>query len=313
LQNSPNDPESDDFTNIPPSRLGSLEDFRDHCRSRIQSRFEFRRDGYALGPLVGISPEFGQEFGGYFDEGLTVLHGEPGSGKSALASQIAAQCGCPCLYVSFEMGREVLINRHLAREDDEYLGKFRSGEMGPKRWDALFEKAFVNNPNLAHLKIFDATKGKVTTDEICDAAISTKGDFAHLLVVLDSAHAMVRGLRLGGGKSAYDATEEAITIIQQLSAELECTILLVAEQNRSSRGTRKQDAAANASIYEYGTNHVIALLRDPDCKPDSEGEIPISAVFCKNRSGQQGVEVGLKFKCSTMRFRGDSDFCEDDE
>jgi hypothetical protein len=123
---------------------------------------------------------------------------------------------------------------------------------------------------------------------------------------------MVRGLRVGGGKSAYDATEEAITIMQQMSAGVECTILLIAEQNRSSRGTGKQDAAANASIYEYGTNHVIALLRDPDRKPDSEGEIPITAVFCKNRSGQQGVKVGLKFKCSTMRFQADPNFCEDD-
>jgi replicative DNA helicase len=268
--------------------------------------------GHPLGPLVGISTEFSREFGGYFDEGLTVLHAEPGSGKSALASQIAVECGCPCLYVSFEMGREVLINRHLARENDEYLGKFRSGEMSPNRWDNLFDNAFEQNPNLANLKIFDATKGRVTPEEICDAAISTKGDSPHLLVVLDSAHAMVRGLRVGGGKSAYDATEEAITIMQQMSAGVECTILLIAEQNRSSRGTGKQDAAANASIYEYGTNHVIALLRDPDRKPDSEGEIPITAVFCKNRSGQQGVKVGLKFKCSTMRFQADPNFCEDD-
>lgn len=313
MQNSSNDLESDARIKIPSPRLGSLEQFRGDCRSRIKSRYLACKDGRALGPLVGISPEFGQEFGGYFDEGLTVLHAEPGSGKSALASQIAVECGCPCLYVSFEMGREVLINRHLARENDEYLGKFRSGEMSSKRWDSLFERAFEDNPNLANLKIFDATKGRVTIDEIRDAAISTKGDSPHLLIVVDSAHAMIRGLRVGGGKSAYDATEEAVTIIQQLSADLECTILLVAEQNRSSRGTKKQDAAANASIYEYGTNHVIALLRDPDRKPDSEGEIPVTAVFCKNRSGQQGVEVGLKFKCSTMRFRGDSDFCEDDE
>jgi replicative DNA helicase len=142
LQNPSNALLNEDLIKIPPQRLGDLGEFRDHCRSRIESRHHAYMQGHPLGPLVGISTEFSREFGGYFDEGLTVLHAEPGSGKSALASQIAVECGCPCLYVSFEMGREVLINRHLARENDEYLGKFRSGEMSPNRWDNLFDNAF---------------------------------------------------------------------------------------------------------------------------------------------------------------------------
>ena len=302
---------------VQPRKFATLAAYKEVCRARIAARHDAFKHKRPLGPLVGISKDFAAQFGGYFEVGLTVFHAEPGSGKSALCAQILAEAQCPGLYVTFEMNRYQLVDRHLARECGEYIGKFRTGEMSPERWEALFAEAHKRNPNLAKIHLLDATRVRTSLDEIKDAAIAAKGNSPHLLIVIDSAHAMVRGLRAGGKVSAYDATENCITQVQQLAADLEASVVLIAEQNRSERGGRGQSACANASVYEYGSNHVLALMRDQEIKPDRQGEVPITARFAKNRDGQQGVEVGLRFRCKTMSFRGDPDFvsscCDEDD
>lgn len=304
---------------VPLPKAGTLEDFRAECRARIAARNDAFVNHRPLGPLVGISKEFAEQFGGHFEQGVIVFHASPGSGKSALCAQLLAECRCAGLYITFEMSKYQLIDRHLARENNEFIGKFRTGEMTSQGWDELFDNAHKKNPGLKNIHILDAMQTRTSIEEIEEAAIAARGSSPHLLVIIDSAHAMVRALRQGGKVSAYDATEDTITQVQQLSARLEATFIIIGEQNRNERGGKGQAACANASIYEYGTHQVVALVRDQEVKPDRHGEVPVTAVFAKNRDGQQGFEVGLKFRCKTMGFRGDPDFVasslddEDDE
>src|SRR2546425_697930 len=55
--------------------------------------------GKPRGPVSGLRT-LDAELGGCFEPGLHVLHGVPGSGKTALANQVAAHCGRPALIVS---------------------------------------------------------------------------------------------------------------------------------------------------------------------------------------------------------------------
>jgi hypothetical protein len=109
------------------------------------------------------------------------------------------------------MSKYQLIDRHLARENNEFIGKFRTGEMTPQRWDELFDNAHKKNPGLKNIHILDAMQTRTSIEEIEEAAIAARGSSPHLLVIIDSAHAMVRALRQGGKVSAYDATEDTIT------------------------------------------------------------------------------------------------------
>ena len=54
------------------------------------------------GPVTGLAP-VDIALGGYLAEGLHILHGAPGTGRTALSLQIAATCGAAALFVTAEM------------------------------------------------------------------------------------------------------------------------------------------------------------------------------------------------------------------
>src|SRR5438045_667911 len=87
------------------------------------------RDAYVnhipRGPVTGL-PELDSALGGNLQPGVTVLQANTGTGKTALALQIAATCGFPALYLSAEMRALELFRRHAARVTGRYLGRFKS-------------------------------------------------------------------------------------------------------------------------------------------------------------------------------------------
>ena len=80
---------------------------------------------------------WGDDFGGLnklmdgLQAGLYCLHGQPGTGKSAFALQVAAQIDAPALYVSAEMSAKELIRRLAARITRTPRRKLMSGTLDP--------------------------------------------------------------------------------------------------------------------------------------------------------------------------------------
>jgi hypothetical protein len=91
--------------------------------------------------------------------------------------------------------------------------------------------------------------------------------------------------------------------LQRFAADLNCSVFIVAEQNRASMGTDRQEASAGSRVYEYSAELIVALTRDRDAKPDTNGEVPIVASLVKNRHGDAGEKIDLRFSGRLMTFR----------
>ena len=157
---------------------------------------------------------------------------------------------------------------------------------------------------MPQLAILDGTRGPVTIDDIREAADATAGNSPHPLVVIDSLNSWIRGLgAIDARATEYDAVNAALTALQKLATELSAAVVVIAEQNRASMGSDRQDSSAGSRVFEYCAESVIALYRDPSTSPDASGEIPIFATIAKNRHGSAGAKVELRFAGGFMRFR----------
>ncbi len=284
----------------PTPRLTRLADLLEDGLADATARHDAYANGTPLGPKVGLSDRLGRELCGALPVGLTVLHGPPGLAKTALANQLAAEAGCPALIVTCEMAPLELLRRHAARVTRTYLSKFRTGQLAPSEWLNLVRRTAQAVPQLA---ILDGTKAPVPYEHLQDAAEAIKGDAAHLLIVVDSLHSWVRGSGSLQSVNEYEATSAALHALQQLAAELQAAVVVVAEQNRAAQGSDRQEAAAGTRVFEYAAEVVLALSRDRDAVADVNGDIPIIATLAKNRLGATGTRVQLAFNGGFMAFR----------
>ena len=109
-------------------RLYPLGDLLEAWVADAEAAFAARLAGTPRGPLTGVA-RLDSALGGFLAPGLHILHGEPGTGKTAFALQVAASCGSPALFVTTEMGPLELLRRITARVTNTYLGRLKSGEL----------------------------------------------------------------------------------------------------------------------------------------------------------------------------------------
>jgi len=288
---------------LPSAPLLKLRDLIAEGYEEAARRHDALKNGTPLGPQVALSSKLSREMGGHVPLGVSVIHGAPGSAKTCLANQLAAQAGCPALVVTCEMRPLVLLHRHAARVTKTYLSKFGSGELAPDVWKHLVQRTVETMP---FLSLLDGTRGPVSLNRIreCAEVAKEESESEHILIVIDSMHSWVRGSGVTGA-TEYDATNAALQSMQRLTADLNGSTVIIAEQNRSSMGTDKQEASAGTRVFEYCAELVIALTKAPNSKPDLNGEIKITATLAKNRHGDSGKPIDLLFSGGFMTFRDD--------
>jgi replicative DNA helicase len=262
--------------------------------NRLRDSYE---TGKPLGPQVTFSHKLAREICGALPDGLTIMHGPPGCGKSALVQQIAAQAGCPVLYVTFEMSADELMRRNAARVTNTYISKFRTGELTRDTWLSYMRRGARD---MSDVLVLDGTSERVELEDVRDQINSMRGDSEHLLVVIDSVSAWVR--ISGGDRTEYEAINFYLTQLARLGKEYKCAVLAVGEQNRSNRDSARQEAAAGSRTFEYGCEIMFALSRDQEQEPDAEECIDICLTLAKNRLGAQGRKVALRFNGGFMKF-----------
>lgn len=290
-------------------RLLSLVDVLGLALADAEAAYEAAQAGRPRGPLSGL-PWLDRELGGCFAPGLHVLHGEPGTGKTALALQIAASAACPALFVTTEMGPVELFRRHMARVMSTYLSKLRSGEFSPETFAGLAREAAAAAPMLAFL---DATHAYAAPDLLRELSTLWRDrhqDAAHLLLVVDSLHSWANG-----APSTYETSNEyeklnaAVAALQRLGLELNAAVLAVVERNRASMDSTSQSAGAGTRRIEYGAETVLAIQREheghekEDWKPDARGEYSVHLRVAKNRNGATGPKCSLRFHGALQTFR----------
>src|SRR5579862_4753223 len=234
-------------TDEPPApRLVRLGDLAAEWRADAESAHLARKSQTPRGPTSGL-PTLDREFGGHFPPGPHIVHGNTGSGKTALALQIAASCGAPALYVSCEMGALELARRVTARITETFLDRLRTGELRPDDSLKLFERACAAAPGLV---LVDATTAFPTRAWLRTVAESVRGDAQHLLFVVDSLHSWADAAPVA--PSEHESVNAAVEGLRSLSAELRAPILALAERNRASMGGGLNAGAGSRKIEYRG-------------------------------------------------------------
>jgi len=286
----------------PKANLVYLFNLLDVFEEDVKTRNEAKLAGKALGATLGL-PKIDKMLGGFLAPGLHVLHGAPAVGKSALALQIAATCGCPCIYITCEMSTLECFRRVVARTTLTYVSKFKSGEMSSSTARNLAKRTIEASPYLA---ILDASKAPAKAAHLIGHAKDVREQLGngnpHLLIIIDSVHSWVRGI--AGSEDEYTALNEGLRELIQLAQTLDIAILGISERNRATIASGGQNASAGTRSFEYSAESVLELDYEDAKKKteDAKGDKRLKLSISKNRHGKTGGEVILLNNPDLMTF-----------
>lgn len=291
----------------PRPKLFQLRDVLSDFRNDAIAAHEAHRTGTPRGPQTGFKV-LDRELCGALAPGLHFVHGNAGTGKTALALQIAAHNarpdGFPALYVTCEMTPVEMLRRLTANVTGTYLGRLKSGEMPPDEATALARRAIEAAPLLAFV---DATQAAATPAYLWECAQIVKGSAPHLMTVIDSLHTWAQTLT-GTGQSTlteYEGLNGAITALQRLAAGVRSPVLMISERNRDSMKSGGLNAGAGTRKIEYQGETIFDLTRKGEAD-DLSGEVPVTLKIEKNRHGASGKTIDLVFRGATQKFRDTS-------
>ena len=277
-------------------RLLRLGDLLGDLEADAATAHEAYTNGTPRGPVTGLKA-LDRELGGALAAGTHVLHAGPGAGKTALALQIAATCGFPALFVTCEMSALELLRRHTARVTGTFLGRLKSGELGPLEAVALARVAAEKAPQLA---LADATRAFAPAEWVRTIAELVRSDARKALVVVDSLHSWSGGM--GGDADEYTRLGGALGALRGLAGILDSPVLIIAERNRSGMKSGGMSAGAGHRGIEYGCESLWELDRDENAVAGPAGEADVTLKIAKNRNGTPGKKISLRFHGALQRF-----------
>lgn len=294
-------------------RLYPLAELADMWAQEAEEARAARLSGRARGPITGF-PALDKELGGHLHAGLHFVHGEPGTGKTNYALQVAAECGCPAVFVSTEMSLIVLLRRVIARTTNTYQSKLEGGELSVDAMNELLERAVAACPLLA---IMDGTGRNYAAPRqidkgppgILEAAQvwRERHRAASVLVCVDSLHTWAAAAPGAYAASEYEYLNDALRELEQLAAELKAPVLVVAERNRPSMANAGQSSAKGTARIEYSAMSIVSLNRvldgEGEWKVEAGDENALFAKVVKNRDGRIGHKVDMRFHGALARLR----------
>lgn len=253
----------------------------------IKAAVEARRSGKLRGLRTGLDALDDLVSG---LDGVVVLGGLPGAGKTALALQlawdVAALNDAVCLVQSAEMSLPPIFDR-LARR------ALAERDLGLDDLDGI-RAAFVKVASRISLE----PPSRLTPWEALGDALDTlrrHRRVARSLVVIDSLHDVAR--RAPVGETFKDALDAQVNRVRDLADRSGATILLVAHQPKSATGHGAFAFSGSATI-DYAADVTAVLAADDD----GDGEERTTTLrITKNRHGAPG-SVRLAFRAAEFRF-----------
>lgn len=238
---------------------------------------------------------------GMQDSNLLILAARPGTGKTALAVNIAQQIAVsenvPVGIFSLEMSKEELVDRLLVGEADVDAWKLKTGRLN----DTDFAKLSEAMGRLADAPIFiDDTPG-ISISEMRTKARRLQMEHGVKFIIVDYLQLINPGKR-------YDNRVQEVSIVSQslknLARELKIPVLSLSQLSRAveHRGEKKPQLAdlRESGAIEQDADVVMFLYRaDEELAPTMN----IKLLIAKHRNGPTG-EIDLLFRGDRIRFYG---------
>lgn len=260
--------------------------------------------------------------GGGFVEGLHVIGGIPGGGKTALCLQIAthnAREGRPVLYVSYEQPKFELWSRIQSGLTGIPVAAFKTGryiyqDAGERREMPTAEYLARNHVQdleqarqmAGFLRIVegDGDRGRWTVPVIAREAERLKNTYgAPPLVVLDYLQRMPHEEKHDRRELRERVGQVAASLQTLLARGLGCPVVAISSLSRQSYSSTKDPMQALSSFKEAGeieftayTATILYRLEDREQEKvggspfslTSGGNVPLGLWVVKNREGEQG-------------------------
>lgn len=246
-------------------------------------------------------------------EGLYIMAGAPGTGKTTLAHQIADRVAgvenVPVLFFSYEQSAEDLRIKSLARLASVDNRAIRKGRTSGEEWERVKSKGEAHMAGAGrYLTIIEAgLKDNVETIRGAALMAKAKTDGKPILLVLDYLQIIPtpEGERLDGIKDKVDWN---LSELRRLARDLKSPVLVISSENRDAYRTNKPPtlyALKESGGIEYSADAIIALWRNKDESKTMEAErasrrpndpkaVRVEAHVLKNRNGEL-AKVKLNF------------------
>lgn len=236
-----------------------------------------------------------------FEEGLYLLAGPPGMGKTSFALQVAHQVlkQAPAIYVTFENSAQNLMQKILAgraRMNPRHLRR------GTADVDRIREVANTLEEDLGRLALISGTS-QLTVSRV--RAQARRAMNAHqssrCLVVVDYLQLWAKASEeLGNLGTVREKVEALVGRLRSLATELKSPVLALSSQNRGEgdygdgKGRASLSSLKETGDLEY-TADVVMFLNGARNRPAVPPSRPIDLRVLKNRNGDLG-SVPLLFK-----------------
>lgn len=253
--------------------------------------------------LRGIKTGFSQldsMLSGLQQSNLVILAARPGTGKTAMAMNIAQFVGVaekkPIGIFSLEMSQEELVDRLLVAQADVDAWRLKTGKLSETDFTKLSEAM----GQLADAPIFiDDTPG-ITLSEMRTKARRLQLEHGIGLLIVDYLQLVNPGRKI---ESRVQEVSLVSQTLKNLARELKIPVLALSQLSRAveHRGdSRPQLADLRESGAIEQDADVVMFLYKTDM--DSTGPtIPVNLLIAKHRNGPTG-EINLLFRGDRIRF-----------
>lgn len=259
-------------------------------------------------------------------EGMVILAGRPGLGKTAFATNVVKNVGRekPVVFFSLEQPREQIFERILAAESGVPLEDIRTGVfIGNEPHVEAITEAKVRLRDLFHNVHIDDTSA-VSSAYISSVARQKYFEQGQLgLIVVDYLHIM----KLDQGP-LVETLGNAVKDLRALGRELDCPVLLLSQLSRQPESQsdgekkvrRRPELSDLRSSGEIEQSADVVMFLHRESYYDQSGYAPpedeVEVIIKKNRNGRTGI-TSLNWYPTIMKYDDrdmfeTSSFAEDD-
>lgn len=240
--------------------------------------------------------------GGFHPSDFIILAARPGMGKTALAMNIAENCGVPAICFSLEMAKSQLVDRILSGKSKINLTKIINGRLNGQDWERLSSAA----DSVSALPVLIDDSPALHYSEIRRRTRAAYKKHGIGIVIIDYLQLM-RGD--GDKKNRENEISSISRALKAIAKELQIPVIALAQLNRelekrSNKRPELSDLRESGQI-EQDADVVLFIYREEhyvkgNVPADLNGKAEI--IVAKHRNGPTGFTT-LRFDKETTTFR----------